>query len=202
MANSQPKQIEMIVGLGNPGLDYEKTRHNAGFMTIDALADRLGVSYWKSQCGAEVGVTKFQGRQVILAKPQSFMNLSGGPVSKLCREYDLEPEQILVVHDELDIPAGDLRVKFAGGHAGHNGIRSIIDKCQSRDFTRLRFGIGRPPGKMPVADYVLQQLKNQTLEDFIFQTQDAADVLESCLSDGVTAARDKYNGLHKSETKQ
>lgn len=194
---AKPKDIQMIVGLGNPGPDYAHTRHNAGFTTIDVLADRTGVTYWKSQGGAEVGIGRYKGEEIILAKPQSFMNLSGGPVSKLADIYGLEPEEILVIHDELDIPAGDVRVKFGGGHAGHNGLRSIIDKLQSRNFSRLRFGIGRPPGKMAVADYVLRQLKGDYAEQFTFQAQDAADICEYILDSSVLTARDKFNGLHR-----
>ena len=134
MAQPTPKPIRMIAGLGNPGEEYASTRHNAGFKTVDELARRAGVSYWKNQLGAEVATTKVRdaeaeggAREVVLVKPQSFMNTSGGPISKLCREYKVAPEEVLVVHDELDIPEGDVRVKVGGGHAGHNGLRSIID---------------------------------------------------------------------------
>ncbi len=192
--NNEPKEIKMIVGLGNPGLDYMHTRHNAGFKTVDALADRHRATYWKDQLGAQVTTVTIDGREILLVKPQSFMNLSGGPVSKLCREYKVSPEEVLVVHDELDIDAGSVRVKFGGGHAGHNGLRSLIDKFEgNRNFSRVRFGIGRPPGAMPVADFVLRQLKGTYAEEFEFATQDAADVCEMCVSKGVVAARDYYN---------
>ncbi len=188
----------MIVGLGNPGLDYMHTRHNAGFRTIDALAERHRANYWKDQLGAQVAKVNLSGREIILVKPQSFMNLSGGPVSKLCREYNVSPEEVLVVHDELDIDAGSVRVKFGGGHAGHNGLRSIIDKFEgNRNFSRVRFGIGRPPGAMPVADFVLRELKGDVAEDFTFTVQDAADVCEMCVEKGVIVARDYYNAKAK-----
>ena len=138
--------MQVIVGLGNPGDEYAHTRHNAGFEVIDSCAT-LGVSYWKNTCGAMVAklrfVSRMEHRKVILAKPQSFMNLSGGPVSHLCREYDEQPSELIVIHDELDIPAGSVRVKKGGGHAGHNGLRSIIEKLGTRDFLRVRTGIGR-----------------------------------------------------------
>ena len=188
-----PKPIKLIVGLGNPGEEYEQTRHNAGFRTINELANRFGVSYWKNQCGAQVAHATFDGQRIVLAMPQSFMNCSGGPVSKLLNTYDIDITELLVVHDELDIPAGDIRVKVGGGHAGHNGLRSIIDKCNSRDFNRLRFGTGRPPGKMDVATYVLQQLKGEQAVMFNQTVHNAADACEIILEHGVIFARNKIN---------
>ena len=121
----------MVAGLGNPGEEYAETRHNAGFKAIDELARQAGVTYWKNQAGAEVALININDaeeeggkRQIVLVKPQSYMNTSGGPISKLCREYKIKAEELLVIHDELDIPAGDVRVKVGGGHAGHNGLRS------------------------------------------------------------------------------
>ena len=143
MAAAQPLKIRMVAGLGNPGEEYAETRHNAGFKAIDELARQAGVTYWKNQAGAEVALININDpeeeggkRQIVLVKPQSYMNTSGGPISKLCREYKIKAEELLVIHDELDIPAGDVRVKVGGGHAGHNGLRSIIDKMRSRDFSR------------------------------------------------------------------
>ena len=173
MAAAQPLKIRMVAGLGNPGDEYAETRHNAGFKAIDELARQAGVTYWKNQAGAEVALININDaeeengkRQIVLVKPQSYMNTSGGPISKLCREYKIKAEELLVIHDELDIPAGDVRIKVGGGHAGHNGLRSIIDKMGSRDFSRIRTGIGNPPGKMAVADYVLKQLRAREAEDF------------------------------------
>ena len=118
----------LIVGLGNPGEEYAHTRHNAGFDTVDALADELGVRYWKNEGGALVGKASYRGHELLLVKPQSFMNTSGGPVSKLMRAYGVAPDHLIVVHDELDIDPGTVRVKFGGGHAGHNGLRSICER--------------------------------------------------------------------------
>lgn len=132
----------MIAGLGNPGEEYEHTRHNAGFDTVDALADELGVRYWKNEGGALVGKASYHGHELLLVKPQSFMNTSGGPVSKLMRTHKAAPDHLIVIHDELDIDPGTIRVKFGGGHAGHNGLRSICDKLGTRDWYRVRIGIG------------------------------------------------------------
>ena len=137
----------LIVGLGNPGDEYAHTRHNAGFDTVDSLANELGVRYWKTEGGALVGKVSWHDFDLILAKPQSYMNTSGGPVKTLCSTYKVSPDHLVVIHDELDIDSGTIRVKFGGGHAGHNGLRSICDKLGTRDWFRVRCGIGRPPGK-------------------------------------------------------
>lgn len=201
MAAAQPQKIRMIAGLGNPGEEYAQTRHNAGFKAIDELARQANVTYWKNQAGAEVASIKVNDteaeggkREVILVKPQSYMNTSGGPISKLCAQYKVSVEELLVIHDELDIPAGDVRIKVGGGHAGHNGLRSIIDKMGSRDFSRVRVGIGNPPGRMPVADFVLKQLRSRETEEFDETTVRAAEAAATALTRGVIFARDHVNG--------
>lgn len=201
MAAAQPQKIRMIAGLGNPGEEYAQTRHNAGFKAIDELARQANVTYWKNQAGAEVASIKVNDaeaeggkREVILVKPQSYMNTSGGPISKLCAQYKVNVEELLVIHDELDIPAGDVRIKVGGGHAGHNGLRSIIDKMGSRDFSRVRVGIGNPPGRMPVADFVLKQLRSHEAEEFDETTVRAAEAAATALTRGVIFARDHVNG--------
>ena len=198
----------MIAGLGNPGEEYAQTRHNAGFKAIDELARQANVTYWKNQAGAEVASIKVNDteaeggkREVILVKPQSYMNTSGGPISKLCAQYKVSVEELLVIHDELDIPAGDVRIKVGGGHAGHNGLRSIIDKMGSRDFSRVRVGIGNPPGRMPVADFVLKQLRSREAEDFDETTVRAAEAAATALTRGVIFARDHVNGAAASNGK-
>ena len=133
-------------------------------------------------------------REVLLVKPQSYMNTSGGPISKLCAANKISPEELLVIHDELDIPAGDVRVKVGGGHAGHNGLRSIIDKLGSRDFSRIRVGIGNPPGRMQVADFVLKQLRAKEAEEFDEAAFRAAEAAALALTRGVVFARDHVNG--------
>ena len=208
MAAAQPQKIRMIAGLGNPGEEYAQTRHNAGFKAIDELARQANVTYWKNQAGAEVASIKVNDaeaedgkREVILVKPQSYMNTSGGPISKLCAQYKVSVEELLVIHDELDIPAGDVRIKVGGGHAGHNGLRSIIDKMGSRDFSRVRVGIGNPPGHMPVADFVLKQLRSREAEDFDETTVRAAEAAATALTRGVIFARDHVNGAAASNGK-
>ena len=188
---SHPKSIRIVCGLGNPGPEYEHTRHNAGFATVDVLAGRAHVSYWKSEAGCMVAAYPMRSddgdkRTVLLAKPESYMNTSGGPLSKLMRAHHVSSEEVLVVHDEVDLAAGRLEVKFGGGLNAHNGLRSIASKLGTRDFARLRFGVGRPPGKMSVADYALRTLKGNFLEEFLVEAEDAADVVEQCLSHGVT----------------
>ncbi len=189
--------MRVVVGLGNPGEEYAHTRHNAGFDTIDALAQDWGVSYWKNACGSLVGEGKarLNGEltKVILAKPQSFMNLSGGPVSKLLKEYDCPVDELIVVHDELDIDPGTVKVKKGGGHAGHNGLKSIIEKCGSRDFMRVRCGIGRPPGRMSVVDFVLGVPKKDAKDDFDAAVQRSAEAVESLLEKGLARTQDVFN---------
>lgn len=188
-ASAAPATIAIVCGLGNPDADYECTRHNAGFATVDVLAARHGVRYWKSEAGARVASLTWRGadgeqREVLLAKPMSYMNTSGGPLSKLARAHRVAPQQILVVHDEVDLAAGEVRLKLGGGLNAHNGLRSIADKLGSRDFARVQFGIGRPPGKMQVADYVLRELKGGFLDEFNITAERAADLVERVLTEG------------------
>lgn len=190
--NAKPKPIKLLACLGNPGEEYANTRHNAGFRVADALAEKYGATYWKSECGAatvhiKLKLVSDEGpivHEIVVAKPLSFMNTSGGPVSKLCALYDVSPEELLVVHDELDIPAGDVRTKFGGGHAGHNGLKSIIEKLGGcRDFSRVRVGIGRPPGSMDPADFVLRELRGADAEDFDVTVQTAVDAVEAYIAE-------------------
>lgn len=204
MAAAAPKKIRMVAGLGNPGDEYENTRHNAGFKAIDELARQAGVTYWKTQLGAEVAVIQVHDpdadgarREVVLVKPQSYMNTSGGPISKLCTEHHVAPDEVLVIHDELDLDPGVVRVKFGGGHAGHNGLKSIINKLGTKDFSRIRVGIGMPPGRMPVVDWVLKEYRTGEMEDVRLAAVDAADAVETCLERGVIFARDHINGAGK-----
>lgn len=187
------KETLLVCGLGNPGDAYEHTRHNAGFAVVDALAERGCVSYWKSEAGCLVASWGRRGpdgrtRTVLLAKPQAYMNVSGGPLSKLMRQRGISAQEILVVHDEVDLPSGVVRVKSGGGLNAHNGLRSIADKLGTRDFARVRCGIGRPPGRMSVADFALRQLKGSFLADFELGAQRAADACELCLDQGVARA--------------
>jgi len=184
----------LVVGLGNPGREYEHTRHNAGFMTVDLLGDDLRATYWKDQGGAKVAVVRFHETTLVLAKPQAFMNLSGTSVKKLIELYDVSVEDVVVVHDDLDVPAGAIRVKRGGGHAGHNGLRSLHDRLGDDSYLRVRVGVGRPPGRMDAADYVLQPLKGAALEDLEGSIPAAAQAVVSILEHGVDAAMRDFNG--------
>ena len=183
----------LIVGLGNPGEEYAHTRHNAGFDTVDRIAEEVGVRYWKTECGALTGKGAYHDIDVVLAKPQSYMNTSGGPVKQLCNAYGVAPDHVVVIHDELDIPAGTVRVKFGGGHAGHNGLRSICDKLGTRDWFRVRCGIGRPPGRMPVADYVLSLPKKEAAEDFEHACDLASQAALYLIEHGLEKTQQKFN---------
>lgn len=192
------RDMHLIVGLGNPGDEYAHTRHNAGFDTIDLIAEELRVNYWKNTCGALVGKTKVRmpdgtEEEVTLAKPQSFMNLSGGPVLNLVRDLKINPEDVIVIHDELDIPAGTVKVKKGGGHAGHNGLKSIIAKTGTREFMRVRVGIGRPPGRMPVADYVLSKPRKNDEDDFNQACYRASLASVSLVQRGLAKTQSEFN---------
>ncbi|MDR1013626.1 MAG: aminoacyl-tRNA hydrolase [Coriobacteriales bacterium] len=187
-----PRRPRIVVGLGNPGPEYAHTRHNAGFMALDALAADLGVSYWKVASNALVGEVSFRGEKIVLVKPQAFMNLSGGPVKGLCARYGLAAEDLLVIHDELDLPEGTIRLKCGGGHAGHNGLRSLHYSVGA-EYARLRIGIGRPAGRMPAHAYVLQTLRGAALEELEACCTDAASVARSVLEDGLTQAMNKHH---------
>ena len=183
----------LIVGLGNPGEEYEHTRHNAGFDTVDKIAAEIGVRYWKNECGALTGKGAYHDIDVVLAKPQSYMNPSGGPVKQLMNAYGVSPDHLVVIHDELDIDPGTIRVKFGGGHAGHNGLRSICDKLGTRDWFRVRCGIGRPPGRMPVADYVLSLPKKDAADDFAQATDLGCEAALFLIEHGLEKTQQKFN---------
>lgn len=183
----------LIVGLGNPGEEYEHTRHNAGFDTVDKIASEIGVRYWKNECGALTGKGAYHDIDVVLAKPQSYMNTSGGPVKQLMNAYGVSPDRLVVIHDELDIDPGTIRVKLGGGHAGHNGLRSICDKLGTRDWFRVRCGIGRPPGRMSVADYVLSLPKKDAADDFAQATDLGCEAALFLIEHGLEKTQQKFN---------
>lgn len=159
--------IRVIVGLGNPGRDYEKTRHNAGFIFLDHLAESEGVKWSHAgQFSAEIADIVVGHEKLILLKPMTFMNKSGISVGRLLSYYKFKPEEMLVVHDELELSECVVRIKSGGGHAGHNGLRDIIAHIGTNDFLRLRMGIGRPDSGANIADYVLSKPSNQVLRDF------------------------------------
>ena len=186
--------IKLIVGLGNPGQQYEKTRHNAGFLFLDALAQELGCA-WSNQA-------RFQGffaeviiasSKVMLLKPDTFMNRSGQSVGKVARYYKLHPEEILVVHDELDFNPGVVKLKKDGGHAGHNGLRDIIAHLGSKEFYRLRVGIGRPPAGKVVADFVLSSPSKPELEMLLNAFDFSRGFVGQMVVGDIAAAMNKLN---------
>ena len=155
----------LVAGLGNPGPRYEATRHNAGFMVVDHLAEDLRASYWKDLGGAKVAEVRLGDAEVILAMPQTFMNRSGSSVALLAERYDVPVDHIIVVHDDIDLPPASVRAKRGGGHGGHNGLRSLHAKLGSGDYLRVRVGVGRPPGRQDPADFVLEPVGPQAAED-------------------------------------
>ena len=183
----------LVIGLGNPGDEYENTRHNAGFMVVDALAGGAGANYWKNECGSATAKGALAGSDVVFAKPQSYMNLSGGPVRLLCQAYEVDLAHIIVIHDDLDIEPGRIRVKRGGGSAGHNGLKSITEKLGSPDYFRVRVGIGRPPGRMPSADFVLAPLRKGDLDDFTQGCILAARAVPYLVEHGLEATQQEFN---------
>lgn len=183
----------LIAGLGNPGDEYAHTWHNAGFEVVDLLADQLGAHYWKTEAGALTASVSLDGEDVLLAKPQSFMNTSGGPVKKLMQAHHLDPKNLIVVHDALDVAPGTIKVKFGGGLDAHNGLRSIADKLGTRDWNRVRIGIGRPPGRMRVANYVLTAPKKQTADQFQAGCDLGAQAVRCIVAQGEAKAEKRFN---------
>ena len=188
--------VWLVVGLGNPGPDYAGNRHNVGQMALDVLAARISATFKSHKSNALVaeGRISIGGPKVILAKPLSYMNTSGGPVSSLMKFYDVPVSHVLVVHDELDIDAGLVRVKVGGGHAGHNGLRDIIAAVGSPEFARIRVGIGRPPGRQDAADFVLKDFSSTERKDMLpLLLETSADAIEAVVTHGVLEAQQKYN---------
>lgn len=183
----------LIVGLGNPGEEYAKTRHNAGFDVIDLLADELSANYWKSDCNSLVSPCKYGSDEIILAKPMEYMNLSGKPVCALLKKHGIDKEHLIVIHDDLDIPEGAVRIKFSSSHGGQNGVRSIIDTLGSKNFYQVKIGIGRPPGRMPVSNYVLQEPKGDSLDLFVSAVQKASELVLYFLEHGIQKTQSKFN---------
>lgn len=184
----------LIVGLGNPGREYKDTRHNLGFMLIDRLTVRLNARGMKVQSKAIVISAQHNDVKLILAKPQTFMNLSGQSVQGLLRFYKLPLENLLVAHDDLDLPFCTLRIRPGGGPGGQNGMGSIIKQLGTQDFPRLRIGIDRPPGRMDAAAYVLQEFSNKELMTVSETLDRAADAALTFATDGLNAAMNKFNG--------
>jgi peptidyl-tRNA hydrolase, PTH1 family len=183
----------LVVGLGNPGPTYAGNRHNAGFGVLAVLGERAGGRFKAHKGRADVLEGRLGGVRAILAKPRSYMNTSGGPVAGLRDFFKIPPDRLVVVHDELDLPYGALRLKLGGGDNGHNGLRSITRSIGTRDYLRVRFGIGRPPGRQDPADYVLRDFTPAERKELPFHLDRAADAVESLLADGLGAAQNRFN---------
>ncbi|MBN1136072.1 MAG: aminoacyl-tRNA hydrolase [Anaerolineae bacterium] len=184
----------LIVGLGNPGREYAAHRHNVGFQVVDALARSHKLAFSRRRGLARIAQGEIGGRPVILAKPQTFMNLSGRSVGRLSRSLDAPPERILVIYDDLDLPLGRLRLRAEGSSGGHKGIRSIIDALGTQAFSRLRVGIDRPPGRMDPVDYVLRPFDRDQKPFLAEAVGRAAAAVECWLAEGIIAAMDRFNG--------
>ena len=187
----------LVVGLGNPGKEYARNRHNVGFMVADLVAERIGAKFGRhKRAVAEVaeGRLGIGGPRVVLAKPLTYMNLSGGPVTALAQFYKIPPDQIVALHDELDLPYGQVRAKIGGGEGGHNGLRSMSRSLATKDYARVRFGIGRPPGRQDPADYVLSDFSAAERKELEFLVDRAADVTEAVVVRGVEWAQNAYHG--------
>ena len=190
-----PGDLHLVVGLGNPGPAYRGNRHNVGAMVLDLLADRLRARFKAHKARAEVvegRLGPLPGARAVLAKPRSYMNESGGPVVALRDFFKVPVGQLVVVHDELDLPYGALRLKRGGGDNGHNGLRSIT-RALGPDYLRVRFGVGRPPGRMEAADYVLRDFSAAERKDLDFHVDRAADAVETLILSGLEPAQNTYN---------
>ncbi|MFC9875456.1 aminoacyl-tRNA hydrolase [Nocardia salmonicida] len=184
----------LVVGLGNPGPEYERTRHNVGFLVADVLAERIGGRFAvHKKSGADLLQARLDGRQILLAKPRTYMNLSGRPVAALAKFFSVPVDQVIVVHDELDLPFGILKLKQGGGEGGHNGLRSISQALTTKEYLRTRIGIGRPPGRQDPADYVLKPFAAPERKEVPVIVEQAADAVELLLKVGLEAAQ---NNLH------
>jgi peptidyl-tRNA hydrolase, PTH1 family len=193
METPNDEEPVLVVGLGNPGPRYVANRHNIGFLVADELADRMGGRFKAHKAGAEVLEGRLEGRRVALAKPRSYMNVSGGPVVGVARFFKVPPERLVVVHDELDLPYGSVRLKLGGGENGHNGLRSITKSLGTRDYLRVRFGIGRPPGRMDPADFVLRDFSGVERKELAFQIDRCADATEALVGKGLEAAQNLFH---------
>jgi PTH1 family peptidyl-tRNA hydrolase len=188
------KEFYLIAGFGNPGREYRNTRHNVGFRLIDSVVSEFNTKLTKVQFKAMTGTIELDNARIILAKPQTFMNLSGQAVAALMRFYKIQLDKVLVAHDDIDLPLGTIRIRPGGGSGGQKGLASTIEKLGTQDFPRMRIGIGRPSGSQEAAGYVLQEFSNsdeKVLQDVLPQAVEAIKVF---IADGLEAAMTRYNG--------
>lgn len=184
----------LVVGLGNPGPKYENTRHNIGFMVVDVLAGRVGGKFSAhKRSNADIVQARLDGRQVIIAKPRTYMNLSGGPVASLAKFFSVDPSNVIVLHDELDLDFGTIRLKLGGGENGHNGLRSTSSALGTKDYLRVRMGIGRPPGRQDPADFVLKPFSATERKELDVWCEEGADAVELLLRLGLEGAQNRIH---------
>ncbi|MBS4753406.1 aminoacyl-tRNA hydrolase [Nocardioides sp. zg-ZUI104] len=199
MAEQSAAEVWLVVGLGNPGPSYAGHRHNIGYLVVDELARRMGSGFRAHKTGradvveGRLGPPGAPAPRVVLAKARSYMNESGGPVKALATFYKVPPERVIAIHDELDIDFGTLRIKLGGGDNGHNGLKSMRSSLGTGDFYRVRAGIGRPPGRQDVADFVLSNYSTTERKELPFQIDTAADAVESLVADGLATTQSRYN---------
>jgi PTH1 family peptidyl-tRNA hydrolase len=185
--------VWLVVGLGNPGPSYAGNRHNAGFLVADLLAERAGGRFKAHKGRADVVEGRLSGARVVLAKPKSYMNESGGPVASVMGFYKVPVERLVVVHDELDIPYGSVRLKRGGGDGGHNGLKSITRSIGGREYLRVRFGISRPPGRQDPADYVLKDFSAVERKELPFHVDRCADAVEALLAESLETVQNRFH---------
>jgi PTH1 family peptidyl-tRNA hydrolase len=186
-----------VVGLGNPGSEYAETRHNVGFGVVELLAARAGAGRFSvhKRSNSDVAEGRLAGRKIVLARPRTYMNVSGGPVAGLVKYFSVPPEEIVVVHDDLDLGFGVIRLKRGGGEGGHNGLRSISRSLGTKDYYRVRFGIGRPPGRQDPADFVLKRFSSVERKELEFALDLAADATEALLREGLEPTQNRFHAL-------
>ena len=187
----------LIAGLGNPGRKYKETRHNIGFWVVDRLAKQAALVFREERVPPKYHIADAHlwGQKVFLLKPMEYMNRSGGPVGRVASYYEITPEDILVVHDDLDVRLGRLKFVRSGGHGGHNGIRSIIERLGTRNFPRLKIGIGRPPENVPADKYVLSRFSTEELDTVKEVIELAVLGIEEFVKNGIDSAMNKFNGV-------
>jgi PTH1 family peptidyl-tRNA hydrolase len=192
---TEPGGPWLVVGLGNPGPTYAGNRHNAGFMVVDLLAGRVGQRFKAFRSVADTVEGRLAGERAVLVRPRSYMNTSGSPIASVRSFFKSPVENVIVVHDELDLPFGSIRLKRGGGDNGHNGLRSITSALGSREYLRVRFGIGRPPGRQDPADFVLKDFSAAERRDLDLLVDRAADAAESLISVGLEATQNQFHAL-------
>ena len=193
MTAGDVRALWLVVGLGNPGPEYSGNRHNVGFAVADVLASRVGGRFKSHKSRADVIEGRLAGQRVVLAKPRSYMNESGGPVASLRDFFKVPLERLVVIHDELDLPYGALRLKLGGGDNGHNGLKAVRRSLGSGEFNRVRFGIGRPPGRMDAAAFVLRDFSAAERKELDVLVERSADAVEALVVDGMEKAQNTFN---------